>query len=866
MNSTGDRGTCEEAVPAAVQPLPPGVTPGAAVSVRGSRWWLDALVAHADCYELHLRPAHSPHRSGPGHRSLGEGGRVLLWPFDRPIAADLRPRARTVGLWRWAAAIGSAIADGLDPLTPRTRTCSARILSYQLAPAVAIAGGVSRVLLADEVGLGKTIQAGWIAADLLTREHAARILVAVPAGLRRQWCDELSTWFDIRPTAVDSRWLRRRIADLPGGVSPWAAPGVYLGSVDFLKRLDVARSLGAHVWDLLIVDEAHTAASPTDRYAALAAVAARARRVVAITATPYSGDTASFASMAALGAAGGDPPPLMFRRSREDVGDPRRRRHRFATVRITKIEVRLQRLLGHYTRKVWRNAPGDVEGARLAVTILRKRALSSPAAAARSLRRRLDLLVTQGPAAIPRQLTLFDEDDEAGDEVPEGALGAPGLADGALEQRWLTALIEAADDAAGVDSKQRCLGRLLRRVGREPVIVFTEYRDTLLQLAATLPSSLQLHGGLNAAARAEVQARFNEAGGLLLATDAAAEGLNLQRRCRIVVNYELPWNPARLEQRIGRVDRIGQARAVHAITLVARDTAEDLVIANLARRLARVVATLGERDRLGAFLTDARTARMVIAGAEDDANTPPALPELPEAITRAPAVGEEARAAAERLAAAPASAKASAGKRAASQSGRNTTPDHRSTTPRLRQAASAKASAPKGYGGQADLLVSTLRASSQLTSGFVVAVRCALRTGEGDVVASRVAILHVSRSIVKPRSRAAARAMAAKAASSVPEISSVIPDLAAWLATATRIHERSIDGRLARESSLQSRPAAQAWVQPGLFDRRALRAAEDLFESDREIQAEHQWRMAALERARPLRLSCTPIGVLIVWR
>ena len=76
----------------------------------------------------------------------------------------------------------------------------------------------------------------------------------------------------------------------------------------------------------------------------------------------------------------------------------------------------------------------------------------------------------------------------------------------------------------------------------------------------------------------------------------------------MVVNYELPWNPARLEQRIGRVDRIGQQRTVHAITLVARDTAEDLVIANLARRLARVVATLGEQDRLGAFLTDARMA------------------------------------------------------------------------------------------------------------------------------------------------------------------------------------------------------------------------------------------------------------------
>ena len=114
---------------------------------------------------------------------------------------------------------------------------------------------------------------------------------------------------------------------------------------------------------------------------------------------PFSGDTAGFSSMAALGAAPGEPPPLMFRRSREDVGDPRRRRHRFAGVRITRAESRLQRLLERYSRDVWRDAPADVEGARLAVTILRKRALSSAAAAARSLRRRLELLRAQGHAA-----------------------------------------------------------------------------------------------------------------------------------------------------------------------------------------------------------------------------------------------------------------------------------------------------------------------------------------------------------------------------------------------------------------------------------------------------------------------------------
>ena len=223
-----------------------------------------------------------------------------------------------------------------------------------------MAGGAPRLLLADEVGLGKTIQAGWIVADLLAREPG----VADPdrrAGGPSPPVGRRSSRRGSAITAPASTpgGFAAVVADIPADVSPWAAPGVYLGSIDFLKRADVAASLDAHVWDLLVVDEAHTATSPTDRHAALAAVAARARRVVTITATPYSGDTASFASMAALGATPGEPPPLMFRRSREDVGDPRRRRHRFAAVRITRAEARLQRLLERYSREVWRDAPGE---------------------------------------------------------------------------------------------------------------------------------------------------------------------------------------------------------------------------------------------------------------------------------------------------------------------------------------------------------------------------------------------------------------------------------------------------------------------------------------------------------------------------
>ena len=137
---------------------------------------------------------------------------------------------------------------------------------------------------------------------------------------------------------------------------------------------------------------------------------------------------------------------------------------------------------------------------------------------------------------------------------------------------------------------------MLRRVG-EPAIVFTEYRDTLLRIASTIapltPIAL-LHGGLTREDRRAAEERFTSGTAqVLLATDAAGEGLNLQARCRLVVNCELPWSPMRLEQRAGRVDRIGQGRPVHVIHLLARDTAETEILARLVRRLARVRASLG---------------------------------------------------------------------------------------------------------------------------------------------------------------------------------------------------------------------------------------------------------------------------------
>jgi superfamily II DNA/RNA helicase len=142
----------------------------------------------------------------------------------------------------------------------------------------------------------------------------------------------------------------------------------------------------------------------------------------------------------------------------------------------------------------------------------------------------------------------------------------------------------------------RALVRLLRRT-QQPAIVFTEYRDTLETLATALShhSPVLLHGGLTGSDRHASIRQFARGDAmLLLATDAASEGLNLHQHCRLVINLELPWTPVRLEQRIGRVERIGQTRRVHAIHLLAAGTAEVDAVARLLARTARVATALNE--------------------------------------------------------------------------------------------------------------------------------------------------------------------------------------------------------------------------------------------------------------------------------
>jgi superfamily II DNA/RNA helicase len=185
-------------------------------------------------------------------------------------------------------------------------------------------------------------------------------------------------------------------------------------------------------------------------------------------------------------------------------------------------------------------------------------------------------------------------------------LRLPALDDVPRERRLLKNLAHAAEAAIQGETKMTALGRLLRRLRRrgEHAIVFTEYRDTLAHIQQSLGlDAVLLHGGLGRAERRAALQRFTTgASRLLLATDAGGEGLNLHHACRCVIHIELPWSPSRLEQRTGRVDRIGQRRTVHAFYLIARHSSEAAMLARLEARLTRARQDIGVADPLSSSL------------------------------------------------------------------------------------------------------------------------------------------------------------------------------------------------------------------------------------------------------------------------
>ena len=518
---------------------------------------------------------------------------------------------------------------------------------YQLAPVLRVMSAPrQRFLLAEDVGMGKTIEAGLIAMELIARGRGDRILIVVPAALQDQWADEMRDKFGLDFAILDSDYLTKNlIPRLPSGANPWEYASRVITSVDFAKQERILRALKKTRWDLVIVDEAHylaesgTDAAPvrTDRSRFGEALAPLCESLLLLTATPHNGysqgfysllrllDDARFASASDLRREAVE--QVVIRRTKKLIYNPNgTQKFHGRTVQHLGLlledpamaaERRLYEAVTRYVARHWRAARRS-ESERVtvgfAMTVLKKRLISSLGAIRASLRTRLEGLSDEPVAPDARRGLLASYRagvplTEAQREHVERQLvvltperGAEALERERREVERLLRLAEAIppeQDRKAAYLKQT-LDHFCLTQGRK-VIVFTEYKDTLDYLLAYLEARgyagriATLHGHLNRAQRQAAERQFHQPETLvLLATDAASEGLNLQHGCWTVIHNELPWNPNRLEQRNGRVDRWGQTHDAEIYNLVLADTLEGQILKRLVEKLERIRVELGD--------------------------------------------------------------------------------------------------------------------------------------------------------------------------------------------------------------------------------------------------------------------------------
>ncbi len=521
---------------------------------------------------------------------VDDGRATRPWTFllpAEPWTSDQPGRTRGVSRQRALAWLAACSARACAASTP-TAIVNARttLFAYQLEPALAVLAGARRVLIADGVGLGKTVQAALIVAETLRRETDARVLVLVPPPLMAQWADELETRFGVPVFAADSASFARLRAERPYLDNPWESAGVWLVSPDYLKQPHILETLPRRGFDAVVMDEAHSMAGDSQRRWAIDTIARSARRVILLTATPHDGDDTRFRRLIDLGATGAKADALViFRRA----GTRSARRTRRMDVNAGPGLSQVLDAIDAFERTGPVAAP--CEGLRLICGVFRKRALSSLAAFQASLERRLSV-VSNTDAGVASadwvQLEFFGTDVVPGDEW--AALASDAGLPAAQERAWLLRLQAVATRAVASgrgDPKLACLRKLLQR-SKESAVVFTEYRDTLQAVADALADVRRLavlHGGMSGTAQRHALREFLQGrANTLLATDVASQGLNLQHRARWVVNVDVPWTPMRLEQRVGRVDRIGQSRPVHVTMLGVRHEADVALRARVAAR------------------------------------------------------------------------------------------------------------------------------------------------------------------------------------------------------------------------------------------------------------------------------------------
>ena len=557
----------------------------------------------------------------------------------------------------WNEATGALDRLDVDPL-PHQIGLVHRIIN----------SGQTNWLIADDVGLGKTIEVGLLLAALERRQNIRRILIVVPSGLTQQWKEEMLVKFD-------RQFLIYGVDFRASDPREWGLYERVIVSLDYAKPknaqddgLDSGSNFGmlmaAGNWDIVIFDEAHRlsrndAGRSTLRFRLAQGLRSRTDALILLTGTPHQGDQGKFRNLLALVR-----PDLT--RLIQDIDDNpavvreiilRNRKidavdidgsFLFRGVLVRRVEVEtdaqftiLESRLRQYLSLGYGagNAMGGAEGRAVGfvMTIYRKLASSSVAALWISLRNRLERLSQEQLATSHPQHPLDDDETEAHDD-PDQQISAQQrqpFFDG--EELLLKGLIELGKECVKSDKKGEAFVEIIRDVVQregKKVVVFTEYRSTQAYLVHKIEELLGsrpalIRGGMSVDDKRNSIRSFEEDLSVLISTEAGGEGLNLHRNCHVLINYDLPWNPARLTQRIGRIYRYGQNERVVVINFHARDTIDNEIVSTVLDRVdtivremqsvgpefdhlyaAEVMGELLERVDISALLEEARTGHV----------------------------------------------------------------------------------------------------------------------------------------------------------------------------------------------------------------------------------------------------------------
>ncbi len=543
-------------------------------------------------------------------------------------------------------------------------------VSYQMVPVLmALNQNRVRMLIADDVGLGKTIEAGLIIQELIGRKRINRVLFVTPANLKEQWQNVLRNFFGINAVIMSRRNRRQLETELLVGGNPWGYYNFIIVSIDYAKKMEIKNEILQFDWDLIIIDEAHNVMKPhlgTEKekditfkqsYGLARDLSMKYDNILLLTATPHNGHRDSYASLLELV----NPNIVNKNKANEITFQKELARKHICQRRRRDVEEWLEKSstkspfpirdsseeyvkpsrefletlealdeFGEYVLN--RTSSGMSEERKLNYwTILHfhKRAISSPNALICSINNRMKEIdkklnakkfeienyrsFLNSKEAAESVLDGFESDrltEDERDKRSDKIILTSTMEDLKKEKQLLEKAKEKAMKLIEEDSKldhliDNVLPKRLQVSGK--LIIFTRYIDTLTYLEEKLRHETEnsltfrnleifsIHGQMPTQKRQENYNRFLQSKrGILVSTDCMAEGIDLQFSANQIINYELTWNPNRLEQRNGRIDRFGQPKEkVYIRTLILKDTLEMDILETLLKKADEIKKAYG---------------------------------------------------------------------------------------------------------------------------------------------------------------------------------------------------------------------------------------------------------------------------------